>query len=146
LNTSIALKSELDADWEARDRIRAKHDNGACAGDEESRAPPLDRLLGDPGACRISALAIPSREAPAECMTGLVHKDIKPANILVERGKRRCGTLWLTVVGRHRPRGLPREHQGGPPPPGATEVIAGNARLHGAGTNRPAETASSGLP
>jgi serine/threonine protein kinase len=47
---------------------------------------------------------------------GLIHKDIRPANILVDRAS---GGVWLTGFGIASL--LPREHQAPAPP----EVIAG---------------------
>ena len=60
---------------------------------------------------------------------GLIHKDIKPANVLVDDN----GNVWLTGFGIASQ--LPHESQAPVPP----EIIA-DPRLHGARTDRPYES------
>jgi serine/threonine protein kinase len=118
LEHEYALKSELDADWGARP-VALTHDNGRVALVlEDPGGMPLDRLLGHPlEVSRFLRIAIPLAGALRRVHErGLIHKDIKPANILVDAAN---GGVWLTGFGIASR--LPREHQAPAPP----EVIAG---------------------
>jgi PAS domain S-box-containing protein len=79
---------------------------------------PLERLLGRPMAVtEFLPLAVPLATAVGRLHArGLVHKDLKPANILVDTAS---GSVWLTGFGIASR--VPREHQAPAPP----EVIAG---------------------
>jgi serine/threonine protein kinase len=79
---------------------------------------PADRLLGRPlDVSHFLRIAIPLAGALRRVHErGLIHKDIKPANILVDAAS---GGVWLTGFGVASR--LPREHQAPAPP----EVIAG---------------------
>src|ERR1700752_654547 len=118
LEPEYALQSELDADWAARP-LALTHDNGRMTLVlEDPGGTPLDRLLGRPLAIshvlRIAIqLAGVLRQVHAR---GLIHKDIKPANILVDAAS---GGVWLTGFGIASR--LPRERQAPAPP----EVITG---------------------
>jgi PAS domain S-box-containing protein len=118
LEREYALKSELDADWAARP-VALTHDNGRMMLVlEDPGGTPLDRLLGRPlEISHFLRIAIPLagvlRQVHAR---GLIHKDIKPANILVDTAS---GGVWLMGFGIASR--LPRERQAPAPP----EVIAG---------------------
>jgi PAS domain S-box-containing protein len=118
LQHEYALKSEIDADWAARP-VALTHDNGRMTLVlEDPGGAPLDRLLGRPlEVSHFLRIAIPLAGALRRVHErGLVHKDIKPANILVDAAS---GGAWLTGFGIASR--LPREHQ----PPAPPEVIAG---------------------
>jgi predicted ATPase len=118
LEHEYALKSELDADWAARPVVLT-HDNGRMTLMlEDPGGTPLDRLLGRPlDVSHFLRIAIPLAGALRRVHErGLIHKDIKPANILVDAA---IGGVWLTGFGIASR--LPREHQAPAPP----EVIAG---------------------
>jgi PAS domain S-box-containing protein len=118
LEHEYALKSELDADWAARP-VALTHDNGRTTLVlEDPGGAPLDRLLGQPlEVSHFLRIAIPLAGALRHVHErGLIHKDIKPANILVDEAS---GGVWLTGFGIASR--LPREHQAPTPP----EVIAG---------------------
>ena len=85
---------------------------------EDPGGEPLDRLLGRPMEIgRFLRIAIGYRPRFASVHErGLIHKDIKPANILVNAA---TGQVWLTGFGIASR--LPRERQAPAPP----EVIAG---------------------
>src|SRR6478672_3056281 len=113
-----ALKSELDADWAARP-VALRHHNGRMTLVlEDPGGAPLDRLLCEPlEVSHFLRIAIPLVGALGRVHErGLIHKDIKPANILVDAAS---GGVWLTGFGIASR--LLREHQGPAPP----EVIAG---------------------
>src|ERR1700756_3396808 len=85
---------------------------------EDPGGTPVDRLLGRPlDVSRFLRIAIPLAGALRRVHErGLIHKDINPANILVDAAS---GGVWLTGVGIASR--LPRERQASGPP----EVIAG---------------------
>ena len=118
LEHEYALKAELDAEWAARPVALTHYNDRMTLVLEDPGGTPLDRLLGKPlGVSHFLAIAI-SLAGKLRQMheRGLVHKDIKPANILVDAAS---GRLWLTGFGIASR--LPREHQAPAPP----EVIAG---------------------
>jgi serine/threonine protein kinase len=109
LQHEYALKAELDADWAARP-VALTHYNGRVALVlEDPSGEPLDGLLGSPlDVPRFLRIALPVAGALHQMHErGLIHKDIKPANILADGAG---GCVWLTS-----------EHQALAPP----EVIAG---------------------
>jgi serine/threonine protein kinase len=85
---------------------------------EDPGGEPLDRLLGRPmDVTQFLHIAIPLAAAIDKVHAqGLVHKDLKPANVLVNTTS---GGVWLTGFGIASR--LPREYQAPAPP----EVIAG---------------------
>jgi hypothetical protein len=85
---------------------------------EDPGGEPLDRLLGQPmELTRFLRLAVGLAAALGKLhQQGLIHKDIKPANILVNSA---TGAVWLTGFGIASR--LPRERQSPEPP----EVIDG---------------------
>ncbi len=92
LQHEYALKAELDADWAARP-VALTHYNGRMALVlEDPGGAPLDRLLGRPlEVSHFLRIAIPPAGALRRVHErGLVHKDIKPANILVEATSGAC--------------------------------------------------------
>ncbi|MEA2947964.1 MAG: hypothetical protein QOI40_3294, partial [Alphaproteobacteria bacterium] len=118
LEHEYALKSELDADWAARPIALTHHNGRMTLVLEDPGGVTLDRLLGRPlEFLQFLRIAIPLAGAVRRVHErGLVHKDIKPANILVDSAS---GGVWLTGFGIASR--LPRERQAPAPP----EVIAG---------------------
>jgi serine/threonine protein kinase len=118
LEHEYALKAELDADWAARPVALTRYNGDMALVLEDSGGTPLDRLLGQPlDVSHFLRVAIPLAGALRRVHArGLIHKDIKPANILVHAAG---GRVWLTGFGIASR--LPREHQAPAPP----EVIAG---------------------
>jgi len=118
LEHEYALRAELDADWAARPLELLRRDVRQMLVLEDRGGEPLERLLGLPlNVVEFLHIAIPLATALGQVHArGLIHKDIKPANILVDTAS---GGVWLTGFGiaSH----LPREHQIPAPP----EVIAG---------------------
>ena len=113
LKHEFALKAELNADWAARP-VALTHDNGRMTLVlEDPGGTPLDRLLGHPlEVSRFLGIAVPLAGALRRVHEqGLIHKDIKPANILVDTAS---GGVWLTGFGIASR--LPREHQAPAPP------------------------------
>jgi serine/threonine protein kinase len=118
LEHEYALKSELDADWAARPIALTHYNGGMALVLEDPGGTPADRLLGRPlDVSHFLRIAIPLAVALRHVHErGLIHKDIKPANILVDAAS---GGVWLTGFGIASR--LPREHQAPAPP----QVIAG---------------------
>ena len=85
---------------------------------EDPGGEPLDLLLGRPlEVATFLRIAVPLAAAIAQVHArGLIHKDLKPANILVDTAR---DGVWLTGFGIASR--LPRQHQVPEPP----EVIAG---------------------
>jgi PAS domain S-box-containing protein len=118
LEHEYALKGELEADWAARP-VALTHYNGRMTLVlEDPGGAPVDRLIGRPlDVSHFLRIAIPLAVTLRQMHErGLIHKDIKPANILVNEAS---GGVWLTGFGIASR--LPREHQAPAPP----EVIAG---------------------
>ena len=118
LEHEYSLRDELDSDWAARPLTLVRREGGPMLILEDPGGEPLDRLLGQPlelnrflrfAAGLAAALGKLHRQ-------GLIHKDIKPANILVDSAS---GGVWLTGFGIASR--LPRERQPAEPP----EMIAG---------------------
>ncbi len=118
LEHEYALKDELNAGWAARP-VALTHDNGRMTLVlEDPGGMPLDRLLDRSlELSHFLRIAIPLAAALRRVHErGLIHKDIKPANILVDAAS---GGVWLTGFGIASR--LRRERQTLAPP----EVIAG---------------------
>ena len=118
LEHEYALRAELDADWAARPVALTHYNDRMTLVLEDPGGAPVDRLLGRPlDVSHFLRIAIPLAGALRRVHErGLIHKDIKPANILVDAAS---GGVWLTGFGIASR--LPREHQAPAPP----EVIAG---------------------
>jgi len=118
LQHEYALKAELDGDWAAQPVVLTHHNGAMALVLEDPGGVPLDRLLGRPlEFLQFLRIAIPLAGALRRVHErGLIHKDIKPANILADPAS---GGVWLTGFGIASR--LPRERQAPAPP----EVIAG---------------------
>ena len=86
LEHEYALKAELDADWAARPVELTHFDDRMTLVLEDPGGAPLDRLLGRPlEVLHFLRIAIPLAGAFRHVHErALIHKDIKPANILVD--------------------------------------------------------------
>jgi PAS domain S-box-containing protein len=118
LEHEYKLKSELDAGWAARPIALTRYNDRLGLVLEDPGGAPLARLLGRPlEVTRFLRIAIPLVGALRRVHEqGLIHKDIKPENILLDTAS---GGVRLTGFGIASL--LPREHQALEPP----EVIAG---------------------
>ena len=98
LEHEYALKGELDAGWAARPVALTHYNDRLTLVLEDPGGAPLDRLLGRPlDVSHFLRIAIPLAGALRRVHErGLIHKDIKPANILVDSA---TGGVWLTGFG-----------------------------------------------
>jgi PAS domain S-box-containing protein len=118
LEHEYSLREELDPAWSARPIAMARHMDRTVLELEDPGGVPLDQLLGYPLDLAPSLrLAISLSTAIGQLhQRGIIHKDIKPANVLVNSVSGQC---WLTGFGIASR--LPRERQSPEPP----EFIAG---------------------
>src|SRR5580700_222700 len=112
------LKDELDGAWAVRPLELVRERGRIMLVLEDTRSEPLHRLLGPPMEVRsFLRLAIALAAALTQVhRRGLVHKDIKPTNILVNRTTGEVKLTGFGIASR-----LPRERQAPAPP----ESIAG---------------------
>ena len=121
LEHEYSLAAELDAAWAAKPLALTRHEGRTVLVLADPGGEPLDRALErereqllDP--VRFLRLAINLATALGYAhQRGLIHKDVKPENVLVDD----AGHVWLTGFGIASR--LPRERQAPAPP----EVIAG---------------------
>ncbi|HVE23138.1 MAG TPA: AAA family ATPase [Acidocella sp.] len=118
LQHEYALKAELDSSWAARPVALCHYNDRVTLVLEDPGGEPLDRLLDGPLAvAQFLHVAIPFTRALRRMHErGLIHKDIRPANVLVDLAR---GGAWLTGFGIASQ--LLREHRSPEPP----EMIAG---------------------
>src|SRR3954452_5762926 len=112
------LKDELDAAWAARPLALMRDSGRAVLVLDDPGGEPLERLLGGPMEVgRFLRLAIAVTSALGKLhQRGLIHKDIKPANIVVD-----CAAGHVRLTGFGIAVRLSRERQALEPP----ETIAG---------------------
>src|SRR4030081_3538825 len=118
LAREYGFRDELDGAWALRPLELVLKDGRIMLVLEDTRSEPLDRLLGVPMEFR-RFLRLASAVAAALTQVhrrGLVHKDIKPANILVNRTTGEVKLTGFGIASR-----LPRERLAPAPP----ESIAG---------------------
>ena len=121
LEHEYALKAEIDADWAARPVALTRHNDRMTLVLEDPGGAPVDRLLGRPlDISHFLRIATPLAGALRQMHErGLIHKDIKPANILVETAS---SGVWLTGFGIASR--VPRERQAPEPPETITGTLA----------------------
>ena len=112
------LKDALDGTWAVRPLELVRDHGRTMLVLEDSGGEPLDRLLGAPMEVEgFLHLAIGIAVALGKVhQAGLLHKDVKPANILVHRAGGEVRLTGFGIASR-----LPRERQAPEPP----ETIAG---------------------
>jgi PAS domain S-box-containing protein len=125
LEHEYSLAAELDAAWAAKPLALTRHDGQTVLILKDPGGEPLDLVLerdplGNQGQTldltRLLHVAIRLTKVLGQVhRQGLIHKDIKPANVLVDGD----GNVWLTGFGIASR--LPREREAPAPP----EIIAG---------------------
>jgi serine/threonine protein kinase len=121
LEHEYSLAGELDPGWAARPLALTRHEGRTILVLKDAGGEPLDRVLerdqGQPlDLTRVLRIVISLATALGQVHRhGLIHKDIKPANVLVDD----ADNVWLTGFGIASQ--LPHECQATVPP----EIIAG---------------------
>jgi PAS domain S-box-containing protein len=121
LEHEFSLAADLDPAWAAKPLALTRHEGRTILVLKDPGGDPLDRILeqhqGQPLELTLFLrIAIGLATALGQVHRhGLIHKDIKPANVLVDD----AGKVWLTGFGIASQ--LPRERQAPAPP----EIIAG---------------------
>ena len=121
LEHEYSLAAELDAAWAVKPLALTRHEGRTILVLQDPGGEPLDRTLErDQGQSldltRVLRVAIGLTTALGQMhRQGLIHKDIKPANVLVD-GDSKVRLTGFGIASR-----LPREHQSPIPP----EIIAG---------------------
>jgi PAS domain S-box-containing protein len=113
-----SFKAELDPGWAVQPLALASHEGRTMLVLTDSGGEPLDRLLEKPMALTQflrSAIGISAALSQMHGR-GLVHKDLKPANILVSRASGEARLTGFGIASR-----LPRERQS----PASPESIEG---------------------
>src|SRR5258705_8860500 len=118
LEHEYSLRDELDSEWAARPLTLVRREGRPMLIVEDAGGEPLHPFLGQPmELSRFLRFAVGLAAALSKLhQHGLIHKDIKPANILVDDAS---GAVWLTGFGIASR--LPRERQSAEPP----QMIAG---------------------
>jgi PAS domain S-box-containing protein len=113
LEYEYSLREELDRAWAARAVAIARHGDRTVLALEDPGGVPIDQLLGQPLDLTLSLLVAVGLATAIDRLHqhGIIHKDIKPANVLVDPVTGQC---WLTGFGIASR--LPRERQSPDPP------------------------------
>jgi len=121
LTHEYELKDELDGAWAARPLDLVRDAGRTVLVLEDSGGEPLDRLLSAPiEAGRFLHLAVGIAGALGKLhQRGLVHKDIKPANILVNGATGEVRLTGFGIASR-----LARERQSPHPPETIADTLA----------------------
>ena len=118
LEHEFSFRERLDPRWAARPSAIARHCDRTVLVLEDPGGVPLDQLLGQPLDSAFGLRVALGLSTAIDHLheRGVIHKDIKPANVLVSSVTGQC---WLTGFGLASQ--LPRER----PAPGPPESIAG---------------------
>ena len=118
LEHAYSLREELDPAWAARPITLAHYPDRPVLVLMDPGGVPLDRLLGQPLELAFSLRVAISLATAIDHLhqSGIIHKDVKPANVLVNPASGQCWLRGFGIASR-----LPRERQAPEPP----EFIAG---------------------
>jgi PAS domain S-box-containing protein len=113
-----SFKEALEAAWSARPIALARDSDRIVLQLEDPGGVPLDQLLGNPLELSLFLRLAVSLSAAIDHLheRRIIHKDIKPANVLVDPETGRCWLKGFGIASR-----LPRERQPAEPP----EFLAG---------------------
>ena len=118
LEHECSFREALDPAWSARPIAVARDSGRIVLEFEDPGGVPLDQLLGNPLELAFFLRLAVSLSAAIDHLheRGIIHKDIKPANVLVDPVTGRCWLRGFGIASR-----LPRERQPAEPP----EFLAG---------------------
>ena len=108
LEHEYSLREELDSAWAARPIEMARHWDRTVLVLEDPGGVPLDQLLGEQLNLAFSLRVAVGLSGVIDRLhqRGIIHKDIKPANVLVNSDSGRCWLKGFGIASR-----LPRERQ-----------------------------------
>ena len=138
-----ALRADLDAEWAARPVELVHRDGRLTLVLEDPGGEPLEQMLGRPmDVTQFLRISIPLAAVVGRMHArGLIHKDLKPANILVDDAG---GSVRLTGFGIASR--LPRERQAPGPPEGIAGTLAYMAPEQTGRMNRSVDSRSDRTP
>ena len=118
LEHECSLREALDIEWSARPIAVGHHSDRPVLVSEDPGGMPLDRLLDNPLELALFLRLAVNLSAAIDHLHehGLIHKDIKPANVLADTVTGQCWLRGFGIVSK-----LPRERQSAEPP----EFLAG---------------------
>ncbi|MBV8587043.1 MAG: AAA family ATPase, partial [Verrucomicrobia bacterium] len=119
LEHEYSLREELDSAWAARPIAITRHWDRPVLVLENPGGVPLDQLLGQPFDLAFSLRLATNLSSAIDRLhqRGIIHKDIKPANVLVNSATGQCWLKGFGIASR-----LLRERQSAEPP----ELVAGS--------------------
>jgi serine/threonine protein kinase len=118
LEHEYSLREELEPTWAARPITITRHWNRTVLVLEDPGGVPLDQLLGQPLELAFGLRLAVDLSGVIDRLheRSIIHKDIKPANVLANPHTGRCWLKGFGIASR-----LPRESQSAKPP----ELVAG---------------------
>ncbi|MBV9878393.1 MAG: AAA family ATPase [Verrucomicrobia bacterium] len=118
LEHEYSLRKELESAWAARPIEITHHWNRTVLVSEDPGGVPLDQLLGQPLELAFALRLAVDLSGVIDRLhqRGIIHKDIKPANVLANPHTGGCWLKGFGIASR-----LPRERQTAKPP----ELVAG---------------------
>ena len=121
MEREYALRAELDPAWAVRPLAFTRHNERAMLVLTDPGGEPLARLLGRPTAMpQFLRLAVGLAAALRQLHgRGLIHKDIKPAHVLVNGATSQVWLMGFGIASR-----LPRERQAPAPPESIEGTLA----------------------
>jgi serine/threonine protein kinase len=139
LEYEYALREELDLAWDARPIEIGRHWDRTVLVLEDPGGVPLDQLLGEPLDLSFSLRLAVGLSSVIDRLhqRGIIHKDIKPANVLVNSVSGRCWLKGFGIASR-----LPRERQSAEPPELVSGTLAYMAPEQTGRMNRSADSRS----
>ncbi len=119
LEHECSFREVLDPAWSARPIAVARDSDRIILAFEDPGGVPLDQLLGNPLELTLFLRLAVGLSATLDHLheRGIIHKDIKPANVLADPVTGRCWLRGFGIASR-----LPRERQPAEPP----EFLAGS--------------------
>ena len=122
LEYEYSLREELDPAWAVRPMAIARHRDRTVLALQDPGGVPIDQLLGQPLDLAFSLLVAIGLATAIDRLHqhGIIHKDVKPANVLVNSVTGQCWLMGFGIASR-----LPRERQAPEPP----SLSAGHSRI-----------------
>ena len=113
LEYEYSLREALDPAWAVRPMAIARHWDRTVLALQDPGGVPIDQLIGQPLDLAFSLLVAIGLATAIDRLHqhGIIHKDVKPANVLVNSVTGQCWLMGFGIASR-----LPRERQAPEPP------------------------------